>query len=509
MLSNQVDTEQFRFRRFVELLRAHGELQIEEAPVAFEQLTEVMEASDKAVLFRHAGPEGFEMAGGVMGSRARMALALGGCDPRELAQALRKRLATPQDVVEIPSAQAPVHQVIWRGEEADLRRLPFYLQHQEDGGVYISAALDYALDPETGRPNHGSRRLFLRSHQTLSTNLSQPSDLKRMYASACARGENLPVSFVIGSHPLDFISAGLRIPGDEVALLAKVRGATLPMVRGVTNNIPVPADAELVIEGYFDTLGHRLPEGPYGEFWGLNGEMHINPVFHVTAITMRRDVLHQTVVHGSRRVSDMEAAAMASATAELITLNILAGAGIVPTAVYASPYVAVNQHVRVALRRGVPGQARQVIDLLHKGPGFRLVQVVDEEVDVFDDEDVEWAMSTRFRADRDVVIMGDWPGFHADPTRDEAGKTAKIGFDCTKPYEQSDAIEFRRPMVPHVVRTNTAPDVATALQAGPQFFAELLCKLDGQDARDVAMQLDTMLQAGQAKRVEDGKWALA
>ena len=135
--------------------------------------------------------------------------------------------------------------------------------------------------------------------------------------------------------------------------------------------------------------------------------------------------------------------------------------------------------------------------------------MVDEEVDVFDDEDAEWAMSTRFRADRDVVIMGDWPGFHADPTRDEAGKTAKIGFDCTKPYEQSDAIEFRRPMVPHVVRSNAAPDVATALQAGPQFFAELLGKLDGQDARDVAMALDTMLQAGQAKRVDDGKWALA
>src|SRR5262249_61701231 len=76
-----------------------------------------------------------------------------------------------------------------------------------------------------------------------------------------------------------------------------VGGGPVPMVRGLTNGVLAPADAEMIIEGYFDELGYREQEGPYGEFYGFYGPVHMDPVFHVTAICMRKDMLHQTVFH--------------------------------------------------------------------------------------------------------------------------------------------------------------------------------------------------------------------
>jgi len=501
-LPNRADP--FRLRAFLDILRAHDELEEIHDPVSLDDITAILENSDKAVLMHHAGPEDYELVGNVMGSRKRLGLALG-ADPRLLAQEMRRRLAVEQATEIVPTG--PVQQIVWTGEAIDLRKLPFHFQHDEDGGVYISSALDLSIDPVTNHRNLGCRRLFLRGHNTLSTNLSQPSDLRRMYLAACERGENLPASFVIGVHPLDFLASFLRIPADEFSLIARLRGETLAMVNGVSNGIPVPADAELVIEGHFDPLGHRLPEGPYGEFWGLNGEMHINPLFHVTAITMRADVLHHTVSHGGRVVARMEASIVSQVTGEATLLNILGAAGIHPTAVYASPNVAVNQHVRIALKRGPADQGRRVIEILHAAMGFRFVQVVDDDVDIFDDAQAEWAISTRFRADRDVIITPDKPGFHADVTRDERGLTAKIGLDCTTPADAPDLLITRRPRLPLTERRDPI-DILTALATGPKTFRELLTHSPGLDARDLAIRLEDLLQAGTLTRLEEGQWTL-
>src|SRR5262249_48183554 len=150
------------------------------------------------------------------------------------------------------SDEAPVHEVVLSGESVDLTKLPFYPQHAYDGSAYISSAIDYVIDPKDGRPNVGCRRLSLRNRTQCGTNVTSPSDLKRIYTSSVARGERLPVTFTIGGHPLDFVGATARSPGDELAMIARFRGETMPVVKSLTNDILVPADAEIVIEGYLD-----------------------------------------------------------------------------------------------------------------------------------------------------------------------------------------------------------------------------------------------------------------
>src|SRR4029077_5333716 len=130
------------------------------------------------------------------------------------------------------------------------------------------------------------------------------SDLKRIYTACVARGEKLPVTFTVGAHPLDFFAATTRQGGDELDLVARFRAHPAPFVKSLTNDILVPADAELTLEGYLDERGYVEPEGPFGEYMGYYGAIHMDPVFLCTAITMRHDVLHHTLLHGSAFMLD-------------------------------------------------------------------------------------------------------------------------------------------------------------------------------------------------------------
>jgi 2,5-furandicarboxylate decarboxylase 1 len=505
MTASDPDFERFRLRRLVAELTRLGEVEVHEEPVALADLSSIIEASSKAVLFRKAGPEQLELVAGVMGSRRRLAIALG-VEEEDSLHEYQRRMANPQTHFEVPSSDAPVHQVVQTGDEIDLTRLPFHLQHDLDGGPYISSAMDFSVDPATGKRNVGCRRLMLRGRKHMTSNLTQRSDLKLTYLACVERGERLPVSFAIGSHPTAFLAATLRLPGDEFDLVATMRGAPLPMVRGVTNGVPAPADAEMIIEGYFDELGYRELDGPYGEFWGFYGAAHIDPFFHVTAITMRRDVLHQSVLHGGRNMARMEMTPTGALNMEAAVWRALRAAGIEPAAVYAVDAVSVGQHIRVALASAAPGQARAVISLLFALPGMKHVVVVDSDIDVRSDADVQWAMSTRFRANRDLVVVDGFPAYYSDPTAD--GKTlAKVGFDATS-GPVGDSIEAWRPTPPQVRRERRAGSVREALQERPMYFREIMEALGSDDGREIALELDELREKDVLSRGPNGQWQL-
>ncbi|MGZ5814134.1 MAG: UbiD family decarboxylase, partial [Xanthobacteraceae bacterium] len=322
MSPRNVDLDKFRLRSFVEKLIAIGEMEVHEEAVSLADLSAVIEASSKAKYFKRVGAEQYEMVAAVSGSRRRLAAAFG-TDERNVIHEYMRRMNDPQPIVEVPSSDAPVHQVVLEGDDIDLAKLPFHLQHELDGAPYISSGIDYSVDPATGRTNVGCRRLMFRDRRTMRANLSQPSDLKNCYIACVERGQTLPVSFAIGSHPLDYLAAGLRLPTDEFALVATLRGEPVPMVRGLTNGVLAPADAEMIIEGYFDEFGYREQEGPYGEFYGFYGPVHMDPVFHVTAVTMRKDALHQTVFHSGGHLGWTESGNLGGLNAELQIWKVL------------------------------------------------------------------------------------------------------------------------------------------------------------------------------------------
>ena len=124
---------------------------------------------------------------------------------------------------------------------------------------------------------------MLRTRTEAGIDLVAPSDLRAIYEANAAAGKRTPVSFVVGSHPIDHVAAVMRLPVDELGIVASLRDAPLPVVKCVTNDIRVPADAEYVLEGYLDQRGHVEAEGPYGEFLGYYGAVKRNPCLLYTS----------------------------------------------------------------------------------------------------------------------------------------------------------------------------------------------------------------------------------
>jgi UbiD family decarboxylase len=508
-MAANIDLDKYRLRRFVKRLIDMGEVEIHDEPVPLTRLSEIIEGTDKAVLFRQAGPERLEMAAKTAGNRRRLAAAF---DTGEdtLYDEYFKRLGNLQPLVEVPSDEAPVHAIKITGEDVDLTKLPFHPQHANDGSCYISSAIDYTVDPQTGRRNVGCRRLSLRNRYEAGTNVTAPSDLKRIYTACAARRERLPVTFTVGGHPLDFVAATTRQPGDELALVANFRGEPAPVVKSLTNDILVPADAEITLEGYLDERGYCEPEGPYGEYMGYYGSIHMDPVFRCTAITMRRDALHHTLLHGSAfRLDQTDSTNISAVRTEAEAMRILRGAVAAPVAVSVRMLSGGGATLRVAMRKRDDDEPRAAIHALFKGIlRIKTIYVFDDDIDVGNDGQAEWAFGTRFQADEDLVVLQGMQGQTMDPSLDGRKTGAKVGFDCTRPSGREGQINYTRCAAKVFTGPPRFQTVEQALAAGPMFYADVVESIGSQDGREVACALDALRQSGKLGRDRDGRYHL-
>lgn len=505
---NRIDTEAFRLRRFVETLVDAGECEVRAEPIDLIDVGAVLDCNPKAVLFRAAGPERAEIAGNVMGSRKRLALALG-TDEKGFPAKLRHGIAHPIAPVEVPSSEALVHEVVLVGDDADLAKLPVHLQHAFDGAPYISAGIDFARDPLTGTTNIGCRRLMLRGPQSAGVDLNAPSDLRAIYQRMVEKGEKLPVAYVVGSHPADFLAAlAVTPPIDEIHVIGGVRGAPVPIVKCRTSDVRVPADAELVLEGYLDPRGLVEPEGPYGEYIGYYGMLKKNPVFHLTAITRRHDALFQTVTIGGKLIGRTDTAQLGAAKTEAAVWSALQQAIREPVAVCCTGSSGGMYNVRVAMKPRYPGEARNAIAAVFCSTAdVKHVIIVDDDVDVFSDEQIDWAFATRFQADRDLVVASGFRCVPLDPSLGGSRTGAKAGFDCTKPFGKSDAFEFSVPEAPQLPE-RPRRSVEAVLAAGPATYLDLMAALGTRDGREILPILDKLYRDGRLGRLEDGRYRL-
>jgi 2,5-furandicarboxylate decarboxylase 1 len=503
---SDIDCDRFRLRTFVESLKGSDELDLHDEPVDLAGVADVFEGNERAVLLRQVGPERQELVGGVDAGRTRLARAFDVPPERLLPEVLR-RLRNRPEIVELSRDEAPVQRIVHSGQDADLTALPVHLQHGLDGAPYISASVDYVLDRDTGRTNVGMRRMMLRGPRECGVDLVSPSDLRAIYEAAVARGEPLPVSFVVGAHPIDHVAATMRLPVDELGLVASLRDAPLPVVKCVTNDIRVPADAEFVLEGYFDPRGHVESEGPYGEFLGYYGAVKRNPVFHLTAITRRRDALFQTATIGGHGMAHTDTAALSGLRTEATVWRALETAVREPVAVCASPSSGGMFNVRIAIRQRVPGEARNAIAAAFGClANVKNVFVVDPDIDVFSAAQLDWALATRFQADRDLVVQGGFRTLPLDPSLPPGTRVgAKAGFDLTWPFGSGDRLETTVPVPPRFDGPRF-DSVRAALADGPKHFAELMAAVGSRDGREIVRELDVLRGEGGLDRDDRGRY---
>jgi 2,5-furandicarboxylate decarboxylase 1 len=501
------DMQRFGLRQFLASL-GPDELERHEGITDLAQVASLLEGNKRAVLFDHPAGGELPLCGNVAASRERLAKAFG-TSSEDLLRVVLARLRLKGELVDVPCAAAPVQEVVLVGNECDLTSLPVHLQHGLDGAPYISASIDFTFNRENNLTNVGIRRLMLRGRRTAGIDLTAASDLRAIYLAHVKRNERTPIAFAVGSHPIDHLAAAMRVPTDELQLMAALRGERMGVVKCVTNELYVPADAQFILEGYIDERGYVEAEGPYGEVLGYYGGVKINPVFHLTAITHRRDPLFQTFSIGGRNMAQTDTAQICALRTEAVVSRSLETSVRDIRAVYALPSAGGTFNVRVAIQQRVPGEARNAIAAVFGSlANVKHVFIVDPDIDVFSDAQMEWALATRFQAERDLVIGSNFRGLPLDPSLDGGRVTDKAGFDLTLPVLPSGTprpIEHRIPSPPTFDSERYA-SLDAALEAGPKLFAELMGAIGSRDGREVVRWLEDCGATRTIKRDEEGRY---
>lgn len=425
----------------------------------------------QAVLFPQPGGHAMPVVSGFMSQRVWIAEAMG-VPQSELLARFRKASEAPTPWREVAAEQAACQQVVhdFRAQPLDIAHLlPIPTHSEHDSGPYITAGLVIARNPKTGVQNVSINRIQINGPDRLGI-LMLPRHLHAFYQSAESAGGALPVAIAIGVDPLTALSSQAITPidFDELTIAGSLHGAPLPVVKCRTSDVRVPADAEIVIEGRI--LPHiREAEGPFGEFPKYYSAREEREVIAIDCVTHRRDPIFHTIIP-----AEMEHLLLGAIPREATLLAHLQRSFPNVTDVHLSVGGVARYHLYVQMKKSREGQPKNVILAAFGGHyDVKHVVVVDDDVAVHDPTEVEWAIATRFQADRDLVIVSDAQGSPLDPSttvrfaHSHGGKppphlqgvSAKMGLDATKPLESAEHV-FTRVRIPG----EREVDLAHALQ---------------------------------------------
>lgn len=337
--------------------------------------------------------------------------------------------------------------------DCKLSDLPLITYSERDAGPYFTSAMFIAKEPETGVGNLSFHRSMYVSDTELRCRLAPRHHLTLYHEKAEKMGKPLEAAMLIGPPATAFLTAAAPIPydEDELEVAARLAGKPIALRKCKHIDLMVPADTEIVIEGRF-LPNERRPEGPFGEFMGYYMPVGNNAVFEVLGVTCRKDAIFHSILCGSpEEVLTLEL----SVSAKIFERINAVLPGIVD--VTCVPFVL---HSVVKIKQQYEGHARQVLmAVMGAEPTWaKMVTVVDDDVNIYDLNDVIWATLTRARPDKDYITIPDTPTFYRDPHKDHWGR---VGIDATAPFARRD--EFTRKRIPGADTVNLADyiDVAT------------------------------------------------
>ncbi len=418
----------------------------------------------QATFFPQPGGHAVPIVSGFMSRRAWIAEAMGVAEA-DLLAAYRKAAERPLPWREVAPGEARCQEVVHE-RDIDVRALlPIPTHSEHDNGAYITAGLVIARNPQTGVQNVSINRIQVHAADRMAI-LMLPRHLHSFYQAAEAAGEALPVAVVIGVDPLTLLASQAISPidHDELEIAGALHGAPLPVAKCLTNDVRVPADAEIVIEGRI-LPGVRELEGPFGEFPKYYSAQEAREVIAIDRVTHRREPIFHTIIP-----AEMEHLLLGAIPREATILSHLQRSFPGVLDVHLAVGGVCRYHLHVKLRKKREGEPKNVI-LGAFGAHYDIKQVivVDEDVNVHDPAEVEWAVATRFQADRDLVVVSGAQGsildpsttVYAPPGAENQGISAKMGLDATKPVAYEGHV-FTRVRIPGEAEVDLAREVDPA-----------------------------------------------
>jgi 2,5-furandicarboxylate decarboxylase 1 len=373
-------------------------------------------------------------------NQARAALALE-CEKHEVVDVMRHALDPSNGIPPVRVENAAWKANVVVGDEVDARGLPIPVHAVGDGGPFITGGVIVSKDPAGGRGNLSYNRMHVKGAGQFGFNVNEWRHVHQFLDVQEERDEPLPIAVAIGLDPAIMIAAGARYNEDELLIAGAVRGQGVPVSRGVTIDVDIPAEAEIVVEGHL--IPHaRQGEGPLAEFHGYFGEVWSSPVFQVTAICWRDDPIFQTIIPGWNEHIYLGNVL----PREPLLLNYVEHVSKNVTGLHIPPYSSGFTSI-VSIDKSNPGEPKNVaLAIFTAHVNVKWCIVVDSDVDIYDPADVMWALTTRVDWSQDVFLVPGAQGHEMDPTADARGVHTKIGVDATyKPErrEYGDRVRYQ------------------------------------------------------------------
>jgi len=463
-------------RDFISQLQQKGELKRVSHPVSSHlEMTEIadrtLRAEGPALLFEQVDKKNIPVLANLFGTPHRVALGMGADSISELRRIghLLARLKEPEppkgikDVLDLGGlvkslwdmapkerGSAPCQDVVWEGSDVDLSRLP--IQHCWPGDIapLITWGLVITKGPNKKRQNLGIyRQQVLGPNKVIMRWLAHRGGALDFREHCIANpGKPYPIAVALGADPATILGAVTPVPDtlSEYAFAGLLRGAKTEVTKSISNDLQVPATAEIILEGYLDPE-ETAPEGPYGDHTGYYNEVDNFPVFTVTHITMRKDPIYHSTYTG--RPPD-EPAILGVALNEVF-VPILQKQFPEIQDFYLPPEGCSYRLAIVTIKKQYAGHAKRVMmgvwSFLRQFMYTKFVIVCDDDIDARNWEDVIWAMTTRMDPSRDTVLIENTPIDYLDFASPVSGLGSKMGLDATNKWPGETNREWGEPIV--------------------------------------------------------------
>ncbi len=417
------------YRDFIDQLKENGKLVEVQQPVSPKfEASRIAKKTKAPVLFHDIS--GSKVIMNLLGSRDEASML--GVPKEEIIKKLSE--VSPEGEVRLVS-DSPTLEVI--EDEVDLTKLPILTHFENDGAPYITAGI--VVSEYGGVMNASIHRLMLVGKDKLAARLVSPRHTYLLHKKAVEKGEPLPIAIVIGCDPMITYATTTRVPvGKEFEYAAALRGAPVELFE-CSNGIKVP-HSEIVLEGYVDPR-ERVDEGPFVDITGTYDVVRKEPVIRITRIIHRKDpIYHGILPAGPEHLLMMGVPyepRIYRAVGEVTTVkNVVLTEG-------GCCYL----HAVVQIEKQTEGDAKNAIMAAFAAhTSLKHVVVVDEDINIFDPNDVEFAIATRVKGDMDILIIPNVRGSSLDPRGASDGTTTKVGIDATKVLIEKE--NFERAVIP-------------------------------------------------------------
>lgn len=449
------------FRGLVKILEERGELYRISRPVEpkFEMpaVMEQIERERKAFIFENVKGAKFPVVGGVLNRMECYGWALGSkpgepFTAQDLDERFEKAKAAGIEPREVKSG--PVKEVVRTGADINMADLPVPTVFELDSGAFITAAVGISRNPRTGKLNVGVYRTLILGRNIVAVNASSLSDLRKFYQHAEKTGEPMPIALALGVEPALQMAASCKLPPDqsELELAGGLQGKAIEMVKCETSDLMVPANAEMIIEGRVDFS--RKIENTLGEFAGQYGP-ETAPVTEITAITHRRDAMFYSILAGKNPEHNT-----LGSIATFAIQRALAGAlrkqlpAIRDINVYLDPKFGSMAHIVISIRKQNDAEPMALMEAAFKAAGgffpvshiTKRIVVVDDDVNVHDLNDVEWAIWTRIAAASKFRVIPDVESWELERCAKDGKGSLRLAVDAT--MDMDDREKLQRPIIP-------------------------------------------------------------